>query len=479
MNKLFQIILVAIAAGFSACSSTSEVSSGRSYDDVYATSSGSSNSQPQSQQTVQENYSNQQAQQIPSDEGNARFGYDNTAPSESTTDGNGNTYITNNYYNNDDYYDYAYSSRIRRFYHPVGWGYYDSYYTNCYMYDSYPSSWGMSIYMGYNWWAPPAYYYSPFSWGISFNYGYPAYGYYSPCHSNYYAYSPCGSCGGCGNMYYQGCGNYSGGCAYNPYYYNSYDYNCGSNYYYGPRRSGVSNTSNTHNPPRSSVAQLYEQKYLDSSPTKVTAINSAYTANNSTMPIRTNSNTIKNSVRSGSEGAPIKNNTIKNDVRSGSEGAAPVKNNTSVPIRSNNVKDVKDNDSEYSDPKNNNSESVTPTKGNTVKPKNNTTRPKSNYQPSTPPTRNNNSTPKNNSTTPRPRTENAPKNNGHSYQSVPKSMNDLSVRNNFDTRKQNTSRNNSALSYAQPQQNTSRNNSAASSSRQSASPRNSFGSTRR
>ena len=54
----------------------------------------------------------------------------------------GDTYITNyNYYNgdnyefedNDDYYDYEYASRIRRFNRPYyGFGYYDDCYTNYY-----------------------------------------------------------------------------------------------------------------------------------------------------------------------------------------------------------------------------------------------------------------------------------------------------------------------------------------------------------
>ena len=55
-------------------------------------------------------------------------------------------------YNPDDYYDYAYASRIRRFHNNyyTGWDYYDPYFTNMYWYDYYPSSWGLSIYMGYN-----------------------------------------------------------------------------------------------------------------------------------------------------------------------------------------------------------------------------------------------------------------------------------------------------------------------------------------
>ena len=52
--------------------------------------------------------------------------------SNSYSDGNGNTYITNNYYFDDDsYYDYYYTSRIRRFHSccDYGWSYYDPYFT--------------------------------------------------------------------------------------------------------------------------------------------------------------------------------------------------------------------------------------------------------------------------------------------------------------------------------------------------------------
>ena len=92
----------------------------------------------------------------------SRFGYENSqnqenaaTTSESYSDEKGNTYVTNNYYyEEDDYYDYAYTARIRRFHRPYGWSYYDNYYTNSYWYDYNPNSWGVSIYLGYNWWGP-------------------------------------------------------------------------------------------------------------------------------------------------------------------------------------------------------------------------------------------------------------------------------------------------------------------------------------
>ena len=97
---------------------------------------------------------------------------------ESYTDRNGDTYVTNNYY--DDYYDYSYSSRIRRFYHPQSsFSYYNSYYTNSYWYNYNPHSWGVSIYLGYNWWNPHPYHYNPY-WGSGYysNFGYSPFNYY-------------------------------------------------------------------------------------------------------------------------------------------------------------------------------------------------------------------------------------------------------------------------------------------------------------
>ena len=129
-------------------------------------------------------------------------------------------------YDPDDYYDYAYSSRIRRFHNNyyTGWGYYDPYFTNMYWYDYYPSSWGMSIYMGYNWWWPSyyyrPYYYSPcwydygFHYGWGWNYPYHSWAYYDPYyhhHHHHYGYDPI------------------------DYYHNHHDQN--HTYYYGHRNN--------------------------------------------------------------------------------------------------------------------------------------------------------------------------------------------------------------------------------------------------
>jgi len=66
-----------------------------------------------------------------------------------------NPYYKDPQYNSDDYYDYQYASKIRRFQNPLmGAGYYNNYYTNSYMYNQNPSMYGHSIYNSYNWWMP-------------------------------------------------------------------------------------------------------------------------------------------------------------------------------------------------------------------------------------------------------------------------------------------------------------------------------------
>jgi hypothetical protein len=86
--------------------------------------------------------------------------------------------ITDNYYSEydvaDDYYDYSFSSRIRRFHRPMYYSnYYGGLYTDYYWYNNDPFYCGTSIYYGYNWNSPYYSYYSP---------------YYSNNYNSYYAY---------------------------------------------------------------------------------------------------------------------------------------------------------------------------------------------------------------------------------------------------------------------------------------------------
>lgn len=77
----------------------------------------------------------------------------------------GGTTIINNFNDNqfemDDYYDYMYASRVRRFHrNPFGFNYYDPFFTNSFWYNPNPFMFGNSIYNGYNFWNP----YSPWGW---------------------------------------------------------------------------------------------------------------------------------------------------------------------------------------------------------------------------------------------------------------------------------------------------------------------------
>lgn len=276
MKPIIGISALAVMALATACSPTYQAGSSGGSDDVYYSAGDNAGSQGSPSNGNSSSGNSQNSQNPAGSNNNTNYDYNqdqtsgtpdysNSAPQESysttsqSSDGSGNTYVTNNYYNTDDYYDYSYSARVKRFYDPVnGYGYYDPYYTNSYYYDYNPASWGVSIYLGYNWWAPSYAYYAPFSYGgfgISFGWGYPYYGYGYGGYP-YYGY-------GYGYPYYgygYGCGypSYGYGGCYNPCYYNSYDhYNSGV--YYGPRGSIASAGGETgpSRPPRS-VGSSYE-----------------------------------------------------------------------------------------------------------------------------------------------------------------------------------------------------------------------------
>jgi hypothetical protein len=193
-----------------------------------------------------------------------------------------NPYYKTPEYDKDDYYDYEYASRIRRFSEPVyGLGYYDNYYTNSYWYNGNPACYGTSIYNSYNYWGPSygcsPYYGNGWSVSIGYNYGYGyPYGYgspygYNPYYNNAYMngyYN--GFNNGYNNGYYNGMYGYPYGYNYgSPYgggwgYYNSYDVNSG----YGkvtnaPRTShDGGNGSRTSHPGIKVDENGYALKYL-------------------------------------------------------------------------------------------------------------------------------------------------------------------------------------------------------------------------
>ena len=140
----------------------------------------------------------------------------------------GTTYVTNNYYfNGDNYYDYEYTARLRRFYGVnYGWSYYDPYFTNQYWYNYNPACWGVSIYYGYNfWWDDPwyyrpyyyrpHYYYRGWNWGWGWNdYHYYAYHPYRPHHHHHHHFG----------------GSYRPDGFRGDYYHNNHDRNYAFNY---------------------------------------------------------------------------------------------------------------------------------------------------------------------------------------------------------------------------------------------------------
>ena len=283
MKKIQYILGITLIIAVYSCTSTYNAGNNAA-DDVYYSSKNQSAPTPSSEplSNSSDNYNtnynyNQNDSGQPQQSDNSQN--QNYSTSEQHSDEKGNTYVTNNY--NGDYYDYEYSSKIRRFYQPAyGYNYYDPYYTNSYWYDYNPYSWGVSIYLGYNWWAPSAFYYDPFCYGgfsVGIGYGYGYYGGYP-----YYPYAPYYPYGGpyYGNNYGYYNGYYAGNC--NPYYYNSYDNN---SFYYGPRGSVSSNSPRSSSQRQSSITPL-GVKYEDAvSSGRISKTRSDY-INKSEIPTR-------------------------------------------------------------------------------------------------------------------------------------------------------------------------------------------------
>ena len=384
INTSTKVLAVLMAISFTSVAQNSK------YDDdvYYSPSKAQTEKENQNNQSTQQsngsNASDYTAPQTQSSSDN-RFDYSNSEqrePSSTTTEQrDGNTYVTNNYYEEDDYYDYYYASRIRRFHRPLwGYSYYDPFYTNSYWYDYNPYNWGTSIYLGYNWWAPSAWYspsycsfgygYNPWNgWGLSIGWGYnpwnswSGYGWHGGYHNGY--------ANGYWNGYYDGYNNglYNG--YYNPYYFNSYDQLSYNNVYYGPRRNtgSVNKTSTT---PRS-VGQSYYQALNKDVKNTLPVSNTFASAYSIPRPKANNSNAI----------TPV-------NPKSETGGVKPVRGNENA---------------ETANPKGNTG-GVKPIRGNensadgyTSTPKNNTSvnpdpRPRNNYETATPKNNDYNSDPR-------------------------------------------------------------------------------------
>ncbi len=286
--KTFSYLFIAFAFMVSACSSTNQ-SVKNTTDDVYYSSKDSQKEiedkkaklaaaaeASRIKKTNAENYSTQSdnSSQVADDyyDPNAK------ASTSTTNDAAGNTYVTNNYNDNsfdyDDYYDYAYSSRIRRFHNQSTYfGYYDPFYTDAYYYNYQPNCWGTSIYSSYNFWSPtttivigntwgynpwrPYGYFGYNSWGYN-----PWYGYnYNP-YGNGFGYGYGGYWNGYNNGYANGYwdgynqGFNNGYFGNNYYYYNSFER---KETYYGPRNSSASNGTGSPGRGRDSFGDKFER----------------------------------------------------------------------------------------------------------------------------------------------------------------------------------------------------------------------------
>lgn len=203
-----------------------------------------------------------------------------------------NPYYKDREFKYDDYYDYEYATRVKRFNNQInGLSYYDNYYTNSYWYNQNALNYGVSVYNGYSWWGssynnysynPSVNFYSNLGWGCSNGYGFNGYNPYLSAYTqgynngfnngyfgNYYGYgSPYAYGNSFGyNSYYGNPYGYNGYGLNNPYntswgYYNSYDLN--SSYTYGPRSShGGGNSRRVSNPGITGKRDSYYEQYID------------------------------------------------------------------------------------------------------------------------------------------------------------------------------------------------------------------------
>jgi hypothetical protein len=264
--KLF--VASALLIGYSSCKTFKDLSKQKDGDDVYYSMNDAK------KERAAEKKRQEEAAKREQEEAKKREAEANNAKAMATSPG---TDYYEQPFDYDDYYDYEYAARLRRFHDPVpGSGYYDNYYTNAYYYNQNPNYYGTSVYNSYSFWGPSAYAYnycpssyfyynSGWAWGTGMYYGNPygnpyGYGYYDPWmnqgwgYSPYYSYYPgwnggwygpmtpmyAGYWGGYGLGYGNGYGGYGyGGFGYNnggngSNYFNSYDDN---SYYYGPRHS--------------------------------------------------------------------------------------------------------------------------------------------------------------------------------------------------------------------------------------------------
>jgi hypothetical protein len=253
----------------------------------------------------------------------------------------------------DDYYDYEYATRVKRFNNGInGLSYYDNYYTNSYWYNQNPYNYGVSVYNGYSWWGssynsysynPSINFYNNNGWGINGGFGYSAYNGYNPYmagyaqgyHSgfnngvfgNYYGYGNPYGFGSSFGYPYNNYGNYYGGYGYNTGnngwgYYNSHDLNSG--YTYGPRAShGGGNSHRTSNAGMPEKHDSYYDKYINT--VSEQQVHEVKFETLPTVKTQLENGSVRNpEIRQGN--LPVRNNMPVRNVEN--EPVTPIRNNT-------------------------------------------------------------------------------------------------------------------------------------------------------
>ncbi|NSW45299.1 MAG: hypothetical protein HPY79_05760 [Bacteroidales bacterium] len=333
------LLSAAVVLGLMSCSSTKHVSAIYS-DDIYSSPSVSSHetvATPEKTTNSSDAYYQNNESNMSTSDANVE---------KNTSSDSQEKYVTNNYYSfdKDDYYDYEYSARLRRFHDPyIGCGYYDSYYTNTYWYTYDPWDWGISIYFGFHWWPFYQYYYYPSYYAVGFYYpwyhpfwgyhpyyyyaGYYGYGWYGYHHGYHHGYWN-GYHDGYWNGYWDG---YYDAYAHN-FYYNSHD-----GTFYGHRGDGSSSGSRGRDPYNSFVSNYHQQTHNEVL-SRPTFANSTRPANiqqnpngiqdNSRKPVTTNQGIepAQRQPSTGFEQKPLNGRTPTINEQSGSDGnKRPVK----------------------------------------------------------------------------------------------------------------------------------------------------------
>jgi hypothetical protein len=270
-----------------------------------------------------------------------------------------NPYYKDREFKYDDYYDYEYATRVKRFDNSIsGLGYYDNYYTNSYWYNKNPYNYGVSVYNGYSWWGnsynnysynPSVNFYNNNGWGCNSNYGYNGYNPYMSGYSSGFSY---GYNFGYNNGYY---GNsfgfgygYNNGYGYNPYgyngynngynnngwgYYNGYDHN--SSYTYGPRSShGGGNDRKSSNPGMRTTEDSYYNIYTNAVVEKQEkAVKFEPISSPKSNSLNGNSNPVRNNNGNYQTGEIKNNNPIRNPENSNAQPGRNNANPQEQPIR--------------------------------------------------------------------------------------------------------------------------------------------------